>query len=375
MSKSILILANHDLGLYNFRIELIQQFINEGYKVFISVPDGEKISLIEELGAIHIPVRMNRRGINILEDSRLLFHYFAEIRSIKPDVLITYTIKPCVYGGIISRVLKIRLLAAITGLGSGLYRDGIAACILRRLYKLGLANAKTVFFENAENMQYFKTHQLIDFNKSRAVLLPGAGVNIEKFRPDANRSFSDVGKGKFVFIGRIMKEKGIEEFLGAAELVKSEYPQVKFDIVGFYETHTYRVRIDELQSAGVIDSVIRSDDTRTQMKSADCVVLPSYHEGMSNVLLEAASSGIPIITSDIAGCRESVIDGKSGFLCNVGDAVQLSERMIQYLNLTAEARMEMGNLGRELMRNNFDRTLVSKAYHQEIKIALGDNHA
>lgn len=362
--KSVLILANHDVGLYNFRAELIERLIREGIDVRFSVPFGEKVILLEQLGAVYHPVELNRRGKNPLQDLRLLAYYLKLIRSVKPCAVLTYTAKPNIYGGLACRMMDVPQLANITGLGSELQQNGGTAKLLRFLYWVGLHKAQRVFFQNETNHWYFLSHGLA--NASQAAILPGSGVNTERYRLLKGKTFSDTGSARFLYISRIMRDKGIKELLTAAVGIKAQHPETRFELLGFYESDEYRSEIESLQNQGIIDAVTFSSDTRIQMRDADCVVLPSYHEGMSNVLLEAAASGIPVITTDIPGCREAVVDGLSGYLCNVKDAEDLQAKMEQFIGLTAEEKAAMGIAGRKLMVERFDRNIVIDAYLQSI---------
>lgn len=362
--KKILILANHDVGLYNFRMELIERLIREGFEVHFSVPDGSKVSLIEAVGAVFHPTSLNRRGKNPLQDLGLLWFYVRLIRHIRPGVVLTYTAKPNIYGGMACKMLRVPQLANITGLGSELHGNGKAAVLLRHLYRVGLKRAKTVFFQNVRDRDYFTENRLL-FNQD-TVVLPGSGVNLERFNPLEEKTFSSAGKASFLFISRIMKDKGIEEFLDAACRVKAEYPACTFTILGFHEGDTYKVRIEKLLEEGVLKSVSFSEDTRLQMADADCVVLPSWHEGMSNVLLEASASGLPIITNDIPGCREAVVEGVSGLLCVAKDTASLVDNLERFVRLSSEEKETMGEAGRRLMEERFDRNRVIEAYVEHI---------
>lgn len=378
--KKILILANHDMGLYNFRFELIQHLIQQGFEVHFSVPVGSKVPLLEGLSAIYHPTEMNRRGKNLFQDISLFTFYLKLIRSLKPVVILSYTAKPNIYGGIASSVLGVPQLANITGLGSELQGNGKSANLLRYLYRIGLRKTRAVFFQNSSNMKYFMEHGLLNAkpltkNTQRPVTLPGSGVNTDRFKPLEGKVFSDTGSARFLFISRIMQDKGIEEFIAAAKSVKVQYPACQFDILGFYESDTYRKEIESLQKQGVIHSVMLSEDTRIQMADADCVVLPSYHEGMSNVLLEAASSGLSVIATDIPGCREAVLDGVSGYLCVKKDAESLGQQMVRLISRSADEKCAMGLAGRKLMVEQFDRRVVIAAYMREIQEIVGAPHA
>lgn len=400
--RKILILANHDVGLYNFRAELVERLIHEGFDVHFSVPFGNKVPLLEEIGAIWHPVAMNRRGKNPAQDLKLLRYYFLLIRKVRPIIVLTYTAKPNIYGGLACQIAGVPQLANITGLGSELHGNGKAAKLIRWLYRVGLKKAKGIFFQNEANRAYFVENGLVSKdmlrrsckkvsdnheklpgfdaqrktqNAQRLITLPGSGVNTDRFKPCTDKSFSDTGTARFLFISRIMQDKGIGEFLAAAENVKAQYPGCSFQILGFYESDAYKVQIESLLKRGVLDGVSFSEDTRIEMAKADCVVLPSWHEGMSNVLLEAAASGLPIITSDIPGCREAVIDDVSGYLCNKKDIGSLTAQMIRFVSLDSEAKSLMGQAGRQLMLARFDRNIVIEAYISELSRIQEVSHA
>lgn len=361
----ILILANHDVGLYNFRLELIQLLIQEGYEVHFSVPMGSKVSLIVETGAIHHPTVMNRRGKNPVQDLGLLWHYIGLIKRIRPAAVLTYTAKPNIYGGMACAMLRVKQLANITGLGSELHGNGKAAVLLRRLYRTGLRQAKTVFFQNERDLAYFTEHGLLAGQE--AVVLPGSGVNLDRFALFPGKAFSPAGRARFLFISRIMQDKGIEEFLGAACSIKRAYPDSRFTILGFFEGEAFRSRIQELLGDGVLEAVLFSEDTRVQMTQADCVVHPSWHEGMSNVLLEAAASGLPVICSDIPGCHEAVVDGASGLLHPVKSEEALAACMMRYIAYPAAEKQAMGLAGRRHMEALFDRQVVIECYMKRLR--------
>lgn len=363
--KKILILANHDVGLYNFRMELIERLISEGFEVHFSVPVGSKVPLIEALGAKFYPVSLNRRGKNPVQDWSLFRYYMGLIRRIRPVAVLTYTAKPNIYGGLACAMLRVKQLANITGLGSELHGNGKVAVLLRWLYRIGLGGAKTVFFQNEWDLSYFTGNGLVA--QQEAVVLPGSGVNLDRFAPRPGKGFSPAGQARFLFISRIMQDKGIEEFLDAVLSVKRAYPDSCFAILGFYEGDTYQSRIQDLLRDGILESVFFSEDTRVQMADADCVVHPSWHEGMSNVLLEAAASGIPVICSDIPGCQEAVIDGVSGLLHQVRRQESLEDAMKRFIVLSAVEKQAMGLAGRRHAEARFDRQKVVEAYVSRLR--------
>ena len=347
----ILILANNDLGLYKFRKELIQELINQ-YEVYISLPDGKFVSNLTNLGCKFINTPINRRGTNPITDLKLFLKYVKILKTINPDVVLTYTIKPNIYGGIACRILNLPYIANITGLGTSLENKGLLQKIIVHLYKIALKKAKCVFFQNNENKQFFIDNN-ISVGKGR--LIPGSGVNLKHFHVLDYPASDTI---EFVFISRIMKEKGIEQYLEAAEYIKNKYPNTRFHICGFCE-EDYQEKLEEMQSKGIIVYHGVLDDVREILKITHCTVHPTYYpEGMSNVLLESAACGRPIITTNRAGCREIVEDGVNGYIVAERNHEDLIEKIEKFLKLSYKEKMEMGLMSRKKVENGFDRRIV-----------------
>lgn len=349
----ILILANNDVGLYKFRKELILELIKEGHRVTVVIPDGKLISDIKKLGVKVVITNVDRRGINPLKDVVLLIRYLYLIFREKPELVITYTIKPNIYGGICCRILKIPYAENITGLGTAFQKENLIKKIVCALYKISAKRAKVVFFENEENKQIFISSRLI--KKEQAYRLNGAGINLDEYPyieyPDKK------GPIRFLFIGRVMKEKGVNELFEAANRIKKEYSDVFFDIVGPMEDE-YDLVIKQLEKNGIITYYGYQQDVRPFIAQCSCFILPSWHEGMANTNLECASSGRPLITSNIPGCKEAVIDGVSGLLCipqNINSLYEMIEKMIL---MDYDCRKVMGCNGRKHMENIFDKKKV-----------------
>lgn len=351
--KKILILANNDVGLYKFRKELIEELIQRGNQVIVSVPDGSLISEIKKLGAKVIKTNIDRRGINPLKDIKLLIQYFRIEAILKPDLVITYTIKPNIYGGLVSRVLHITYAQNITGLGTTFQNENIIKKLVCFLYRISCKKAKVVFFENEENKRIFLDHHLI--RKKQACRLNGAGVNLEEYPyteyPDESEPI------RFLFIGRVMKEKGIDELFEAARRIKREYPEVLFDIVGPMEDE-YSLVIKKLEEDGIITYYGYQKDVRPFIARCHCFILPSWYEGMANTNLECASSGRPIITSNIPGCMEAVENSVSGFLCKTKNSDDLYKMIKKFINLPYENRKVMGLAGRKHIEKSFEKKKI-----------------
>lgn len=351
--KKILILANNDVGLYKFRKELIEELIRRGNQVIVSIPDGSLISEIKKLGAKVIKTNIDRRGINPLKDIKLLIRYFRIETILKPDLVITYTIKPNIYGGIVSRVLHINYAENITGLGTTFQNENIIKKLVCFLYRISCKKAKVVFFENEENKRIFLAHHLI--RKKQACRLNGAGVNLEEYPYTEYPAESE--SMRFLFIGRVMKEKGIDELFEAARRIKREYPEVLFDIVGPMEDE-YKTVIKKLENDGIINYYGYQKDVRPFIAKCHCFVLPSWHEGMANTNLECAAMGRPVITSKIHGCMEAIEEGASGLLCERKNAEDLRQVMQKFIELSYEQRRGMGLAGRKRIEAIFDKKKV-----------------
>lgn len=360
-NKRVLILANNDVGLYRFRKDLIAAFLNAGHEVYISLPDGDFVSELVKLGCRFLDTSIDRRGMNPLRDGRLFRRYCAILKEIEPDLVITYTIKPNIYGGIACRIAHIPYAANITGLGSAIENGGWLKKFVLALYKPALKCAKAVFFENSENRDILAAADVVP--NGRDVVLNGAGINLKDY---PYQPYPQGGPMRFLFVGRVMHEKGVDEFFAAAKRLKQEYgDSVEFHVVGSFE-ESYKSIMNELEQSGVVKYHGYQSDMRPFYAMAGCVVLPSYHEGMSNVLLEAAASGRPLITSNIPGCREAVKDGISGFLCPAKNADALYEVMVR-LCKTSHAQCEaMGKAGRRHMEEVFDKKIVIGATLKEV---------
>lgn len=361
--KKILILANFDVGLYKFRKELIQVFLKKEIAVYISVPNGEFIEPLQEMGCVFQETLVDRRGMNPLPDGKLMLQYFKMIKKIKPDLVITYTIKPNIYGGIASRMLKVPYAVNITGLGTAFQKEDIIKKVVRFLYKISCKTAKTVFFENEENCQIFLQEKLV--RKEQICCLQGAGVNIEEYIWTSYPSKAE--PIRFLFIGRVMKEKGVDELFEAAKKIKTEYPEIIFDVVGPFEDD-YEACIKNLTEKKIIQYHGFQKDVKPFIRQSHCFVLPSYHEGMANTLLEAGAMGRPLITSRIHGCMEAVEEGKNGFLVETKNTEELYRKLKKFIELSWEQKEQMGKFSREKIAWEFDKKKVVKETMERLQM-------
>lgn len=364
VGKKILMLGNSHLVIFGFRGELIKRLIRDGYEVIVAFPNGpfgEGEITSKGYGCKFVEIPINRRGKNPVQEALLLRKYYKVIKDILPDVVLSYTVKCDTYGGIVCNHLGIPFIPNITGLGKGLAEGGLTGIITTELYKRAVKNAKCVFFQNEQDKKFF---ELSEIKFGYSVILPGSGVNLEKFIPLPYPS----GEGiVFTYIARVMKAKGIDQFLEAAKVIKAELPNTQFHICGYCE-EDYKNIINEAVDKGIVvyHGMVKNIVEIEQMSS--CIVLPSFHpEGVSNVLLEAAASARPVITTDRPGCRDAVDDGISGFLIKERSSEDLIDKIRKFIALSIEKRIQMGLAGRQKMEREFDRQIVVDAYLREIE--------
>lgn len=346
----ILILTNHSFMLWQFRRELICE-LRKDHTVVIGTPFGAHIADFEGMGCHMIDTKLDRRGIDPVQDLGLYRRYCALLRKEQPDLVITYSIKPNIYGGYACRRMGIPYCVNVQGLGTAFQKPALSR-LVTWLYRMALKNAKVVFFENSGNAAEFCRRGITP--PAQQCLLPGAGVDLTHF---AYCPYPDHETPHFLYLGRIMREKGVEELFAAAERLHREGENFVLDMVGFFEDID-KSRVDALVAEGIAVFHGFQADPIPYYRAADCVVLPSYHEGMSNVLLEAAAIGRPVITSDIPGCREAVEDGKTGYLCRVKDAASVYGAMKKFLSETVAVRADMGRQGRLRMEMIFEKKNV-----------------
>lgn len=356
----ILFLVNHDVVIYNFRLELIERFIADGHQVVISSPYGERIEDLKSLGCEYREIEIARHGTNPLKELLIISEYNKLLKAVKPDIVFTYTIKPNIYGAIACRKMNIPCVANITGLGTAVENDGIMQKVTILLYKYAFKRIQKVFFQNKENMQFFIDHNII---ADKYELLPGSGVNLERFAPLEYPDSDNVG---FAFISRIMKEKGIEQYLEAAKFIKEKYPNTTFHVCGFCE-QPYEEKLNELHNGGVIVYHGMVRDIREILKNVHCTIHPTYYpEGLSNVLLESSACARPIISTNRSGCKEVIDDGVNGYIVRQKDTQDLIEKIERFLLLSDDERREMGLSGRDKVEREFDRQIVVEKYAKEL---------
>lgn len=366
--KKVAIIENHELGIYSIRHDLVKA-IAEKYDTTIltEVDDSFKNGDLEKLVRF---INVGKAVMNPLTAMKYTSRLRNALNEVKPDICLTFTIRPAIYGNMVTRRLKIPTISTITGTGPLFDSKSISYTIARQLYKKVLKKTKFVFFPNYDDLNGFVERRYITSEQARRV--PGSGVNNEQFAPQPSSRSND-GKFIFLYVSRLIKDKGVMEFVEAATLLKNEYPQTEFHIVGPLWSGNKRsltVTAEELNRWIDKKWIIYHDkqkDVKPFMADADCVVMPSYREGMNNVLLEAASMARPLIATDVTGCRDIVEDGVNGLLCKVRSGTDLADKMKKMMGLTIAQREEMGKRGREKMIKEFDKKIVIRQYLEAIE--------
>ena len=362
--KKILILGNSSLVVYKFRKELIEKLVANNYDVYVSFPSGpfgKGDENSKKIGCTFIETSINRRGINPFDDIKLFFNYIKIIKKINPDVVLGYTVKPDIYGGLACRFMNKPFIANITGLGSGLVNEGITKKILINLYKSALKKSKCVFFQNKGDKKFFEDNN-IAIGKGR--LIPGSGVNLNEFKALEYPKNEVVN---FSYIARVMKAKGIDQYLEAAKIIREKYPKTRFHVLGYCEEN-YKEILKKAEDENIIIYHGLVDNIKDHHLISNCTVLPTYHpEGISNVLLEAAACARPIITTNRVGCKETVNDSVSGYLVEEKNTKDLVEKMEKIIKLGNNKREQMGIESRKKIEKEFDRNIVVDEYMDIIR--------
>lgn len=364
--KKMLMVANEDTTIYNFRREVIQGFLEAGFQVTVCLPYGDKTDNIRALGCEMEYIDVNRHGRSMGEDVFLFLKYLKLIRRQTPYVVLTYTIKPNVYASLACQLCGVPYMNNITGLGASMQEHTFLALLVIFLQRLAYRKSSCVFFQNNDNLKTFRRFGIIK-EKTLVRLLPGSGVNLSlhKYEPFPEND----GVIRFVTVARIQRAKGYEVLLPVAERIKEKYPNTEFHVVGWFEEDEFKDEVDRLVRAKVIiyHGAIVQEAVHRVIAQCNCLVHPTYHEGMSNVCMEAAAAGRSIIASDIPGCRETFDEGISGYGFKVKDADALYAVLEKFIQMPREAQAEMGRRGRLKMEKEFNRQIVVDAYLEEIQ--------
>jgi glycosyltransferase involved in cell wall biosynthesis len=366
----IVICTNSAWNLVNFRSGLIRALVAQGHEVLAVSPNDEYASRLMGLGCRFIALPMDSQGANPGRDLLLLFRFLKLLHRERPDVFLGYTIKPNIYGSLAAGFLKIPVVNNIAGLGAVFISAGCLVHLVRVLYRVALSRSAKVFFQNDDDRTLFINAGLVRAKVTD--LLPGSGIDLTRFNCNRDECEklsavrNDATRFRFLLIARMLWDKGVGEYVAAAKLLRARYPQVECCLLGFVDALNpaaiSRAEMDAWVEKGDVMYLGVSDDVRVEIATADCIVLPSYREGVPRALLEAAAMGVPIITTDTVGCRDVVDDGINGYLCKVCDAEDLAKKMFRMIELTVLERNSMGIAGRKKMECKFDEKIVIQKY-------------
>lgn len=368
-SPIIALITNNDDDIYCFRKELIEGLVDEGYKMLISCPHGPKLELMKDIPYIYDDVVIDRRGTNIVSDYKLFKHYSKLFKKYKPSVVLTYTAKPNVYASAAARQLNIPYINNVTGLGSVLNKTGLVKAFIMVLFKIAYRRSACVMFQNSTNMQLALKYGMV---KGDYQLIPGSGVNTERYPLQPYPNGGNGIQGDIVvfnYIGRILHDKGVDDYIEAAKRIKKKYPYTEFNMLGFIEMTEkhYEKDLEELNKQDIIKYRGSQTDVRPFIARAHAIIHPStYGEGMSNVLLENASSGRFIITTDNPGCQETTINETTGFIYRGGNVDDLVKSIERFLAMDNDVRKKMGEAGRQYVKENFSRNIVVMTYKKKV---------
>jgi len=366
VKKKIVIVSNLSWNLYNFRLSLMNAMRDNGYEVIAVAARDRYTQKIIDAGFEFHEINMNVQGINPIEDLKTLFSFYKLFKQISPDVVCQYTIKPNVYGSLAATFLKIKIINNTTGIGLLFSKGNFLSKILKLLYIVSFRRVDRVFFQNSDDLDFFITNGLV--KSSQCDLLPGSGVDIERFKPQDKEKSEKI---KFLLVSRMIWEKGIAEYVKAAKEIKKIYPNVEFSILGFLDVKNpsaiTKSQMDQWVKEGNINYLGYSDNVDEFIHDADCIVLPSYYpEGTPKVLLESGSCGKPIITTDTIGCRNVVDNGVNGYLCEPRSWEDLKIKIEMFLKLSYSDRLNMGRKSREKIIREFDDKIVINKYLEVI---------
>ena len=362
----ILMTVNAAWNVWNFRRPLVIALLAEGHRVTVLAPPDETVPALEQLGCQFLPLAMSVKGLNPLEGLALVRRMGRVFAAQRPDVVLSYTIKNNIFGAMAARLVGVPFIPNVTGLGTAFLSGGLLQTIAEFLYRHAFKPLPIVFFQNEDDRQLFVERRLVA--PAQARLLPGSGIDLVHFA--ATDMPGPVGPPTFLMIGRLLRDKGVIEFVEAARQIKARRPDVRFQLLGAVESQN-RTAIDAatLQgwvTAGLVDYLGTTPDVRPHIAAASCIVLPSYREGAPRTLIEAAAMARPLIATDVPGCRAVIDRDRSGLFCDVRDVDSLAGAMQRFLDLPQAARAAMGQAGRAKMEREFDEALVVRAYRDAI---------
>ena len=366
----VLMTVNAAWNIWNFRRPITQVLLDAGHKVTVLAPPDDSVASLRQMGCAFIPLKMNAKGLNPFDELKLLQHFKRHFQEQKPDIILSYTIKNNTFGALAAKSLRIPFVPNVSGLGTGFLSGGTLQFLVEQLYRHAYRDLPVVFFQNTDDRDLFTTRRLT--TTGQAALLPGSGIDLEHFQA------VELPRGKpvvFLLIARLLRDKGVLEFIEAARQVKSAHPSVRFQLLGAAGSENRTAISAETVAGwvqeGVVDYLGTTSDVRPVIASAHCVVLPSYREGAPRTLIEAAAMARPLIATDVPGCRAVVDHDTTGFLCAVRDASSLANAMRRFLALSTEEQEKIGQAGRTKMERAYDQMLVVHAYVNAIQELTG----
>lgn len=368
--KTVAIVINTAWNIYNFRLNLARKLKDEGYQVICIAPYDAHYTtkIVDEF--LFYPIPFDSKGINPFKDLQSMKALWKLYRLVKPDIVLNFTIKPNIYSTYIAKLFGIQVINTVTGLGTLFIKPSLITSFAQVLYKVAFCFTYKIFFQNQDDYNLFFEKKLISAKK--CLVIPGSGVDLQRF--NSRYKNKEDGVIRFILVARMLKDKGIFEFIEASRRLKDYYPHIKFFLLGPLgidnRTAITGTEMMHFVKEGYIEYLENSDDVPSILRKMDCVVLPSYREGIPRSLLEAAAMSKPIITTNVVGCKEVVDHGINGFLCEPKNVDSLYNAMEKMLLLSPEERFQMGKKGREKMEIFFDESIVIKAYLDAIQEAL-----
>ncbi|KWE59713.1 glycosyl transferase [Burkholderia ubonensis] len=367
----IVLVCNTAWAIYTYRHGLIRTLVARGAEVIVAAPDDRTVPLLEQMGCRYVPLAVASKGTSPREDLGTLAALYRHYRALQPHLVFHYTIKPNIYGSVAAWLARVPSVAVTTGLGYVFIQKSRAASIAKRLYRFAFRFPREVWFLNRDDLATFSGERLLA-HPERARLLHGEGVDLEQFAP-APLPADDAPV--FILIGRLLWDKGVREYVEAARVVRAQHPRARFQLLGPLGVDNPsaigRDDVDAWVREGVVEYLGEAHDVRPHIAAADCVVLPSYREGVPRTLMEASAMGRPIVATDVPGCRDVVADGDTGLLCRARDSASLAERVTQMIALGPDGRAAMGRRGRQKVVAEFDEQKVVERYTITIRALTG----
>ena len=362
----IAIVINTSWNIYNFRMGIVKALLAQGHQVVAIAPHDDSTQLLIDAGCKYVPVVMENKGANPLSDFKLILDFYKIYKSEKPNYILQYTIKPNIYGSIAAKLAGIPTINNVSGLGTVFLHDNLVSKIALGLYKFAFRFPKKVFFQNSDDKQLFIERKLI--NASKCDVLPGSGVNLSQYQAV---EYTKKEPFTFLVIARLLFDKGIVEFVDAAKQIHQKYPSAQFQLLGFTDFDSNmgipEVTLNQWIEEGIVTYLGHTKDVKPFIQNADCVVLPSYREGTPKALIEALALQKPIITTNVPGCKETVIDNENGYLCEVKSANDLAAKMLKMIENSEQTLASMASNGRKLAESKFDEKIVIQKYLDELK--------